>query len=491
MRILLVLAAILAAFVAGILFATSGTEVGVTPATQSATGIEADRASPQLAEDLRVPAAPAITTSEPVPDRVRKIMVHTAPSIIAGIVRHADGTPTARAIVGLFAPAVLHDGEDSAFSAATTMHARRLERFRVVRVWTRSDDEGRFTFDDVLDGTWIVRAEDGPLLAAATLPLVLREGISHSGLVIELPPAARLEGRAMFPKGTSLDDLCLEIRANSPRSIAPWMHTLRDPVVCVRERLDEGGHFRIGPVEPGLYTVGLVVERALATGGRVDPLAGSVAPLVDVYLGPGTTKRDIDLTSGIPGVVELHLDLGGFTPSSTHGQTRWNPGQRIRARLQPLFETTGKGPGTIEVEADQPSDLGPLVAGTWRITLDFPADSLWSWPLDPPVHVRPGERVRYEARIPIRRAEIDFFDAKSGLPIAGLVEIGRETEDGFTFFGYVAGEDGKLSLVLPPGSYVAKGRDESLEDLILDPSKYARFEWSEAGPSVTSLRMPR
>ena len=411
-RFLLVIAGMLVAFIAGILFATRGAEVSITPEMRSAPPIEPERTITQLAELPRKEAAPKVATSELTRHEVREVIGHKASTRVAGIVRNADGTPAVRAIVGLFARALVNDGVDSAFSTATTMDARRLEMFRVVRVWARTDDEGQFEFEDVLSGTWIVRAEEGPLLAAATPPLVVSDGDSHQGLVIELPPAARLEGRAIFPLGTGQGDFCLELRANSPRSIAPWMHTLHEPVACVRERMDEDGRFRLGPVEPGLYTVGPVVDRALANGGRVDPLAGSVAPLVDIYLGPGTTKRDIDLSSGIPGVIELHLDLGGFRPSTARGVTRWTPAQRIRARLQPLFETLGKGPGAIEVKADQPNELGPLVPGTWRIVLDFPSDSLWSWPLDPPVHVRPGERVRHEARISIQRAEIEILDAK-------------------------------------------------------------------------------
>lgn len=492
MRILLVIAAILVAFVAGILFATSGSDVERAVETRSSRASDSDRAAEPLAEVRRVTPTQEFATSEPIPDReVREVIERNAPSTIAGRVHHADGTPAARAMVGLFAPAVENDGPDSAYSAATAMDPRRLDPFRVVRVWTRSDDEGLFAFQDVLPGTWIVRAEDGPLLAAATLPLVMQEGGTHSGLVIQLPPAARLEGRARFPVGTRLDDLCLELRSKSPLSVAPWMHTLRDPAGSVRERMDEDGSFRLGPVEPGSYTVGLVVDTALAKGGRIDPFAGAVAPLVDIQLGPGTTVRDIDLTSGIPGVIELHLDFGGFVPSSGPVSSRRGAPARVRARLRPLFDLAGRGPGMIDLKVDEPNDVGPLVPGTWQISLDFPVDSMWSWPLDPPVHVRAGERVRYDARVNIRRAEIEFVDQKSGLPFEGFVLIGREMEIGFMSSGHVTGKDGKLSLILPPGRYLATGREQESQDWILDPSQYARFEWSESGPSVTSLRVPR
>jgi len=47
------------------------------------------------------------------------------------------------------------------------------------------------------------------------------------------------------------------------------------------------------------------------------------------------------------------------------------------------------------------------------------------------------------------------------------------------------------TLLLPPATYIASALEEPLENVILDPSKYVRFEWSELGSSVNPLRVPR
>ncbi len=113
---------------------------------------------------------------------------------IRGRVKRADGRPAGRVLVGLFETAARDDGVDSPFAPRFPAESSLIERLRIVRTWTGTDDDGLFEFTDPEPGTWIVRAEDGPLLAAASQPFVLAGHATVHTLEIQLPPEACWKG---------------------------------------------------------------------------------------------------------------------------------------------------------------------------------------------------------------------------------------------------------------------------------------------------------
>lgn len=412
--------------------------------------------------------------------------------ILRGRVTRADGRPAARVLVGLFEPARRDDGVDSPFAPRFPAPSSVIERLRIVRIWTGTDDDGRFEFTDPEPGTWVVRAEDGPLLAAASEPFVLAEHTTVQTLAIELPPEAWLEGQLILPPGARFDDLCLELRALTEYSLARWMPTPRDTVASVRTRIAADATFKLGPLETGMATVGLVLDAQLERRGRPDPILGTVVPLVDVYLPVGVTRRDIDVRGGFPGSIHLKIDLDRASAGE--------PGRRRPARTQlrliaePLFE--GKSIEQVvpiawnEIDRDVELDIGPLAPGDWRLTARFGAGGAFTWTLSEFVRVAPAVRTDVQVRMGTTLWTIRVLDAATGELKTGDLEIGRMESGGLVVETYSLHQDGIVSLALPPGEFMVSAHEEGLEAVVGDARQWMKLVWDESGPTTTTWRVP-
>lgn len=411
---------------------------------------------------------------------------------IRGRVLRADGRPAARVLVGLFAPAARDDGVDSPFAPRFAAQSSLIERLRIVRTWTGTDDDGRFEFTDPEPGTWVVRAEDGPLLASASEPFVLAAHASVHTLEIQLPPEAWLEGQLILPPGARFDDLCLELRALTESSLARWMPTPRDTVVAVRTRIAADATFKLGPLETGLAAVGLVIDAQLERRGRPDPILGTVVPLVDVYLPVGVTRRDIDVRSGFPGSIHLKIDLDRAVAGE--------PGRRRPARTQlrliaePLFDA--KEVEMIipiawnEIDRDVELDIGPLAPGDWRLCARFGVSGAFTWRLQDFLRVAPAVRTDLSVRMATTLWTIQFLDATTNGVATGELEIGRMETSGLVVETYSMHQDGLVDLTLPPGEYMVTADDAGLEAVLHDARKWAKFVWDEGGPTTVKLHLP-
>jgi hypothetical protein len=487
---LLVLAA---ALLAWLLFATS------SPRELETSGPTAVDDAHVAQRSVELSAAPATVSTAPVAaagrpetsssERETNPRARVSPSI-QGRVRRADGTPAVRALVGLFAPAPRDDGVSSPFAGQFPASALVRDRFRTVRRWTGTDEQGGFTIEDPEPGTWIVRAEDGPLLAVATEPFGYAQDSEMRGLELQLPPEAWLEGNLILQPGTDLSGLCLEMRAHAEFSIARWMHSAFERVDAVRALIPEDATFRLGPVESGLVTVGLVVDPLLERRGRPDPVAGGVAPLVDLYLPVGITRRDIDVRAGLPGSIGVTLSLALDTADPAR-RTRETPTVRVLA--EPIHGGTdfqavrriSSGEPQLEVV------LGPLAPGAWRVVLRCDQRGPWSWILSDLVEITPGSRNDIHRSISLGRVVLTVLDEQTGAPLEGFVEIGRRTELGVVSSTYPIRPAGALSIVLPPGEYMVTAREDGLDTLADDPKAWTTLVWDDLGPRTTTLRVPR
>lgn len=413
------------------------------------------------------------------------------PSSIRGRVRRANGDPAGRTFVGLFAPAARDDGATSPFAAVFAGNDALREYLRIVRIWTQADDAGEFVFDDPDPGTWIVRAEDGPLLAAATEPFALELGASRAGIEIMLPPEAWLEGHVILPPGGTMPSSCLELRANAAFSIARWMPTAADIVESVRCVPDEELRFRLGPVETGLFTVGIVVDRELERRGRPAPTAGDVVPILDLYLGEGVTQRDLDVRAGLPGSIGLVLDLGAFEPRPPPGQRVFAPVKGVRITALPWEGAQRVFAVQANVAVGDPIELGPLAVGSWQLTAQFPGDGPWTWMLGDPVRVEAARRTEIRFSLEVARYTLTLLDATSGGLLAGAVELGSDESGGGIVVHHNLSVPGQLELALPPGEYRLTAREEGLDELVDDPNGWVRLVWDASGPRTTTLRVPR
>lgn len=487
MRLLAGLLAFAATLVIFLVFATDAPrDAGLAPPMRQ----EGAAAVPDaLALDSGATTTTATATGQPAVTATAQRSLNARsrqPLSIRGRVLRASGEPAVRAVVGLFAPAARDDGPESPFVAATSAPPPIRDPLRVVRTWTSTDESGRFEFEDPDPGTWIVRAEDGPLLAVATDPFTCAIGAAPQPLELALPPEAWLEGNVILPPGASLEDVCLDLRANAEFSIARWMG-----IDSVRTQPGTDGRFRLGPVETGLFTVGLVIDPGLARRGRPDPQVGSVVPILDLYLPAGVTQRDVDVRAGLPGAIALRIELDGFQPTPVDPGNRRSVAETVRVLAVPL-DPSGKIQ-SVGVSGSRLNELrvGPLAPGTWRLSAYFPGEGPWAWPIDPPVVVAPGQLVEVAAQLAVARASIEVVDAQTGLPLKGFIEVGTGDASRLEVIPYEVRPGGALTLTLPPGEYMVTAREEGLEAVVDDPRAWARLVWSGSGPTTSRLPVPR
>ncbi len=445
--------------------------------------------------DTKSAASPGLVeTTQPTPGSTRATNPKArSRAAIQGRVRRADGTPAARVLVGLFAPAERDDGPSSPFAAVFQGFSTLRQTLRTVQTWTGTDEQGLFEFDDPDPGTWIVRAEDGPLLAIATDPFVLDLEKTVQGLELQLPIEAWLEGRLILPTDADLSGLCLELRANAEFSIARWMPVPNSLVHAVRTRIGPDAMYRLGPLETGLATVGLVIDTGIESRGRPDPVGGAVVPLVDVYMPAGVTHRDIDVRDGLPGSIRLSFELR----RSKRGENGlvvpddWST-EMIRVRAQQIA-------GSQDIESFlqmQRSgdvtelDLGPLAPGMWRITANL-GTAIDAWVVADQVQVVPGARTDVIGRLTLIRARVNLVEAKTGEAIAGDIQVGRIDDEGKAQAVTILVQEGWIDLSLPPGEYMVTTREEDWMAWMDDPRAWAKLVWDENGPTLSTLRVPR
>lgn len=495
MRWLAGLALLLAALVGALVLSMGREEDGaVAPSDAGETrtrGTDVAAIGPSVDEPDGVPVAPANAESGPESAGGERAPIAPPVATIEGVVRDASGAHVPRALVGLFFPALVDDGELSPYSPQPDRPSGGYERSRLVKSWTRTDESGRFRFEGPAPRTWIVRAETGPLLAAATPPFVLEPGVSRTDLRIDLPAEAWLEGRVILPEGRTMEGLCLELRALAPYSIARWSpDPPRRRVECERAVVDEEGRFRLGPVETGLHAVGLVLDPSRR--GHLDPFAGSVIPVLETYLGPGANARDIDLRAGYPGVLAVKVEVEVFDPEQP-GKA-WVPAElgTLTLRVEREDQPESKDGRTYTARIGEVQPCGPLAPGTWKVEARFSYLGPWSWPVASSIHLEGAGHVEIATRLRIARTNLRIVDTQAGAPFGeAILEFGVASGAGVRSWHHEIGEDGTTDLALPPGEYMVTAREEGLEELLLDPGAWARLVWDENGPRPATLRVPR
>ncbi len=500
MRWLAGLVLLLAVLVALVWMRTESGPAADPLASEAPTGPEPTARSGS-AELVEVDAGPVVDSS-PEPGRLSigtsaRAPTSRGPVALRGRVRRASGDPAVHVQVGLFAPAAREDGMSSPFAPVFTGNDALRQFLRVVKTWTRTDEAGNFAFEDPEPGTWIVRAEDGPLLAAASEPFFLEQSAIPSAIEIVFPPEAWLEGRVILPPGGSMPSSCLELRAHAQFSIARWMQASGDLVGSVRCLPDDELRFRLGPVETGLFTVGIVIDRELERRGRPDPIAGAVVPILDLYLAAGVTQRDLDVRGGLPGSIRLTLDLGSFQPRPVV-RNRFAPAHDVRITAIPWEGAQRVFAVQVNASVSDPIEIGPLAAGAWRLSAQFPSEGSWTWPLGDPVVVESARRAEVRVALSIARHAFTVQEADGGALLTGTIEVGSNAgggletaSDGLELALYTLRAPGQLDLVLPPGLYMVTAREEGLHGVVDDPTRWAKLEWDASGPRTTTLRVPR
>jgi hypothetical protein len=188
----------------------------------------------------------------------RRPAPRTTTCVLGGHVRSAgdDLIPVPRAYVGLFQPALVDDSATSEFGqwrgdAADTAKKRQL------LAWTYTDDDGRFLFDELRPGTYVVRADFGPLLAAATAPQTLEPGEVRAALDVVLPAAGGLDGVILAPSGVRFEGWRVGLQRPDTANVG-LMSIDGIPEDTIEVRIEEDGTFQVGPAHAGVHRVWLV-----------------------------------------------------------------------------------------------------------------------------------------------------------------------------------------------------------------------------------------
>lgn len=410
----------------------------------------------------------------------------TQGAYIAGKVVGADGkTPIQSASVLIEPYGSDAGGEDPA--------ARMASRFRSLRrdsrhATTATDEQGRFSFDNLEPGTYSVRAKyelklDNMLgmmdffnSGGAGL-VAVKEGVSAGNrervedLVLTLPAGAFFRGRLLAPPQADFKDVNLRLRSAGGEEFSAEM--------SVSFRVDEEGRFEIGPLRPGpaKLTVLLFDEEDMTSFGRIQQ-----RDLGEFVLSAGDSgEREIDVRDIWPGKVRVRVQRDGKPVEGARVTLQAVGGER-RGFQRFSGERTGKD-GVVTYEQ--------VFAGALEISV---AKDGWTMRHPSTVFLAPGGSAEVELEVRLYAGTLTVLDKKSQKPLAQRSFFLREPGGGFADRPVRTDDDGRIALELAPGSYELVPFDESGRrrrrggdfQRILD-STGVRLEWGSSGPNPATI----
>jgi hypothetical protein len=222
--------------------------------------------------------------------------------------------------------------------------AKLLESYDEPAATARTDAAGRFRYDDVAPGIWLIgpppaerrraRGSDREVLIAPAQPLQVRLDSTAPEIVIRL-------GRGLFVSGTVLDPDGQPVGGNSVFA------QMQDSWVFENDMTDDSGRFSIGPLPAGRYslTTGGIFGR-YAPSEPVVAQAGEEDILLRVRAG-GTIRGKVTDASGRARASDLLLAPDGDARSWI-GTTTKDDGS---------FELEGLLPGSYSLTAVASGDL--------------------------------------------------------------------------------------------------------------------------------------
>lgn len=184
-----------------------------------------------------------------------------------------------------------------------------------------TDAQGRFVFEDVPSGTWLVgpastRDSEDPFDANQVPSLAkllqVEQGAADEHMVLTTYPSLAIRGRVMDTAG-------------APRA-GVWVRATSEELASVMDvRSDEDGRFAVGPLAPGSYRL-IANGRGDTTDSEArDAIAGSEEDLL-LTLQPGAEIRGrvLDHSTGEARQAELRL----IDADAPLGYVRWGHSTR-------------------------------------------------------------------------------------------------------------------------------------------------------------------
>jgi hypothetical protein len=419
-----------------------------------------------------VSAAPAVP-----PDALRQAKAERRTTcVLGGYVRSSEESPhpVAHAYVGLFRPAVTNDGPTSQFGQFGNPPEYHAE-WRQLLTYAYSDDDGRFSFDELKAGTYIVHVEYGPLVTASTAPQTLEPGEVRGGLDVALPLAGSLEGHILGPPDTVFDTWRVELQPVDRRQMHAMSIEGRDDN-HIQKSVRDDGSFELGPAEPGLHRVLLVWP------ARHSRFAQDVGlPIGEVMIVAGqTVQQTFDLRDGFPGSVNVTLHIPSLDSEYVQiHQTR----TLYMITATPNF----RGAKVDVVEAtclkDETVTVGPLEPGSWSLSVRSLIEE-WTWKSPIEQRIEAGQEYDTSIDVHLYPGTLTCLDSVTGGPLADAEVMVWSGDSGA---GANTDAEGKVHLQYPPGTY--KVGTFAAVDGRFDDGAFETFEWQEDGPHPSTLKL--
>ena len=344
-------------------------------------------------------AAVTVVTPAIAPGTVVEFDVLLRPeSVIAGVVVDSTGRPVSGATVRL-----------ADYVAPPTGHGGQFEIRREIRreiggsgdtgnEWRRalSDESGAYVLRGIPQGDWELTASGEGFAADEPVMVSLTEGQSRHDVAVKLLVAGRLAGMVVEQDGSPVKGAQITI---SP--VAPAGSQALDPMQArlaalmgdgdsQRARSDNGGHFEVPDLLPGLYDVKLVKEQGMRMGGammivmddsdtsadegqRVEVVAREEA-WIELVRPPTSSLTGRVLAGGRPvsGVSVEMKDAGSFMPFGGQSAMTDDEGRYLFEDVTPGdYDISGIVPGaalpeegTVKLRGGLESQLDLVFAGS-------------------------------------------------------------------------------------------------------------------------------
>ena len=234
------------------------------------------------------------------PGEDRKLELRIGFARVQGVVLDQDGKPVADHEVWLKR---FHEGELKGF----------LPGGDLVNTKGRTGADGRFRFDGVASGEWLVGTPNDPRLGSAMqniekLYASVAELVDTSaGGIVEVSlrtqKALGIRGVAVTPEGRPIKDAWILCRPSSDRGFFDGQS-------------DAQGHFVVGPLMPGDYSLTASTHAGYADSLPVNARAGDDNVVLTLRAGGTLEGRVVDRASREPCEAELFVTSGAV--SSAH-----------------------------------------------------------------------------------------------------------------------------------------------------------------------------
>lgn len=234
------------------------------------------------------------------------------PARIEGVVVSASGEPVADCTVTLANAGAEDHPAASVFAAIGAMAGRRGDS-------EKTDAEGRFVFDEVDPGAYIVEAALRGSGEAESEPVDIAEGQSRTGLRLVLEVGVRVAGSVRDPAGAPVAGASVSLISTAPggdESMTVMAGLVPGMNAGVSGRTNEAGEFELLDIAPGAYTLTAqhtAFARATVPGVEVTKgrdVTGLAVRLAEGSKVSGRIARDGQPRGGV--VVNLMGENGSF-----------------------------------------------------------------------------------------------------------------------------------------------------------------------------------